>query len=431
MSPIPQIRSQMIDEDTYILQNSQQTVLYAPLRAKLFEIYSDEGHERIMNFFNSQEDNELKSFLDKNGFLETAPDIPSARPKTYEPINLTLSLTSNCNLRCKYCYAFAGDTHKDLSWEKIEAAIRLSVEASKKIQKDTFKLVFHGGGEPLVKWDNLQKATELVKELWPEKYNFSVVTNATLLNDERARWLKENNFRVSVSLDGPKDVHDQQRVKVNNEGSFDECILGMSHLYNHKVRFGIRATITIHNVRRLKELILIAKAFDCGLKAEPLTITGRATEEMPGISYDEYYDYFNEAKDFADKIGVSFKSVYSLKMSIRTNFCSGNGNIFCLLPGGFISTCTRTTRIQDELAETFIIGHIDENAEFLYDREKIDSLRAMTPSNFSQCKNCFARWYCAGGCLHQRLSNKNQMPTKHCNLMKAMLFNRLLSKLEP
>jgi uncharacterized protein len=430
MSPIPQISSQMIDQDVYILKSSQRTLLYAPLREKLLDLPFDEGYQKIQDFFNGRDDEELRSFLDEKGFLELPPEIPSPYPKTYEPINLTLSLTSNCNLRCKYCYARAGDTHEDLSWEKIETAIRLSVEASKKIDRESFKLVFHGGGEPLVKWDNLKKATELVKRLWPGKENFSVVTNATLLNDERAKWLKDNNFRVSVSLDGPKDVHDEQRIKSNGEGSFDECIMGMSHLYRHNVRFGIRATITTHNIKRLKELILIAKAFECGLKAEPLTITGRATEEMPGISYDEYYDYFNEAKDFADKIGVTFKSIFSYKMSTRINFCSGNGNIFCLLPGGHISTCTRTTRIQDELAETFIIGSIDDNNEFLYDKEKIDSLRARTPSSFTQCQNCFARWYCAGGCLHQRISNNDRMPAEHCNLMRAMLFNRLLTSLD-
>lgn len=431
MSSIPQISSERIDKDLYIIKDSQNHILaYAPLRQKVFPIFNEEGSNRLKAFFNNQADPEMEKFLEEEGLLESPKGFSPNRPENYEPINLTLSLTSDCNLRCKYCYAYAGDIKKNLSWGKIEAAIHLSIEASKKLKKKTFKTVFHGGGEPTLRWKEIQKATELIKKLWLGEKYFSIVTNATLITDEKAKWLKENNFRISVSLDGPKDVHDQQRVKRDGTGSFDECILGVSHLYSHQVNFGIRATITKNNIGRIKELLLIAKAFECGLKIEPLTITGRASEEMSAISYEDYYMAFNDAKVFAEKLDVSFGSTYSLKLYTRASFCAGNGNLFCILPGGLISTCTRTTRIEDELSDDFIIGHINGKNELVYNAQKVHTLKSMTITSFDQCRECFAKWYCVGGCLHQRISNNNEMPRGHCDLMQAMLFNSLFDKLE-
>ncbi|KUK77676.1 MAG: Radical SAM additional 4Fe4S-binding domain-containing protein [candidate division WS6 bacterium 34_10] len=430
MSPIPIILSEQIAPDIFILDNSQKKFLYSPRRGRFLEIKKDEGYKRIKHFYEKKDDTDIEDFLREIGFLSKLEEISAHRPLHYQPSNLTLSLTSNCNLRCKYCYAYAGSSKKDLSWAKIEKAIRLTVKNNQKLNKEKLKVVFHGGGEPFFRWGILQKATELINDLWPGNKRFSIVTNATLITDKRAKWLKENNFHLSVSLDGPKDVHDQQRVKANGEGSFDDCIQGITHLYKHNVHFGIRATVTQYNLNRLKELILIAKAFDCNLKVEPLTITGRASEEMSGISFEDYYNSFNEAKAFADDLGVSFASIYNHRIYTKTEFCSGNGNTFCLLPGGYISTCTRVTRIDDDLADEFIIGKLDEQNSLQIDNIQVRKLKLMTVSNFEQCKTCFAKWFCSGGCLHQRISNGGNMPEGHCKVMKAMLFDKLLEELE-
>jgi len=431
MNSIPTILSEKIDDDLYILSTNNIILVYAPLRQRIFPIKEKKGYEKLIAYFlHNQPDPELEIFLKENGLTTQPRKVKTRREKDYEAINLTLSLTSNCNLRCKYCYAYAGDTHKSIPWETIQQAIEISIEANRRIGKKTFKLLFHGGGEPTIEWKKLQKATELVKHLWGGLTRFSVVTNGTLITDEKAKWLKENNFRITVSLDGPKDVHDLQRVKANGEGSFDDCLRGMMFLKKHHINFGIRATITQNNLHRIKELLLIAKAFHCGLKVEPLTLTGRATEEMVGISYQEFFLAFNDAKDFADQLDIRFTSTYSHTIKTKTEFCSGNGEMFCILPDGQVSSCTRVTRSQDELSDRFIIGKIDSDGDLLLDYEKIAFLRDLSIQNFEQCQDCFAKWYCTGGCHHTRLSNNGNMSEEHCLLIKAMLFNILITKLE-
>lgn len=430
MNVIPIVESEQIAEDLFILSLDNDRICYAPLRNKVFSIYSVKGVDSLKDYFlKDKKDPKLTAFLEKNDFLAEVEKPKFRIGEPYYPINLVLSLSSDCNLRCTYCYASAGESHDSLTWETIENAINLSVEASKKLGQKRIKLLFHGGGEPLVKWDLLTRATELVEKLWLGEKNFSLVTNGTLINKEKAVWFKKHGFHLSISLDGPKDVHDLQRPKVNGSGSFDDCIEGMSYLQQEKVPFGIRSTICRSNIDRMKEMLLIAKAFGTGLKVEPLVITGRAEETLSSISFEDFYKAILDARVFAERMGIRFSSTYYHSLGAKIEFCSGNGQMFCILPGGFVSSCTRVTRKDDDLADIFVLGQID-SATLLIDKEKASILRNQSIANLDQCIDCFAKWYCVGGCHHSRLMSGGQMSEKHCVLIKALLFANLVDRLK-
>ncbi len=431
MNSIPRIMSEQISQDLFVLSSNGKYVCFAPFRQKAFIIKSLEGVNVLRNYFHNQDKSpDLFYFLTSNKLLE---DVKLPRYKmmspTYHPKNLILSLSSDCNLRCQYCYASAGEQHDSLTWDIIENAIRISINESKKFALKKFKLVFHGGGEALVRWDLLCRATSLVEQLWKGEKNFSIVTNATLIDSEKAMWLKNHDFRVSISLDGPKDVHDIQRPKADGSGSFDECIEGMSYLRKSHVPFGIRSTICQTNIDRIKEMLLIAKSFETGLKVEPLVVTGRAEHNMVSISFDDFYLAMLDAIEFSKRMNITISSTYYHELSAKTEFCSGNGEIFCILPEGLISTCTRVTRKDDELSDIFVIGDIDA-VKYHIDSAKIEYLKKLNVENFAECKSCFAKWYCVGGCYHSRLTNGGKVLDEHCLLTKALLFYRLIERLE-
>lgn len=431
MNSIPRIISEQISQDLFVLSSNGKYMCFVPSYPKAFIIKSLEGVNALKNYFTNQDkSSDIFNFLTRNELLTSIKAPYRARiDPTYRPQNLILSLSSDCNLRCQYCYASAGEQHNSLTWDIIENAIRISIDESKKLSLKRFKLVFHGGGEALVKWDLLCRATSLVEELWKGDKNFSIVTNATLIDNEKAVWFKNHGFRVSISLDGPKDVHDMQRPKADGSGSFDECIKGMSYLRNSNVPFGIRSTICQSNIDRIKEMLLIAKSFDTGLKVEPLVVTGRAEHNMESISFDDFYFVMLDAIEFSKRMNIPISSTYYHELSARTKFCSGNGEIFCILPEGLISTCTRVTRKDDELSDIFIIGDID-STKYHIDFAKIKFLKKLNVENFSECKDCFAKWYCVGGCYHSRLTNGGKVLDEHCLLTKALLFYRLIERLE-
>lgn len=430
MNTIPKILSEEISDDFFILSSRDISVAYAPLREKAFQIKEKEGVDSLKQYFLQKNcSNGVEKFLEQNNLLGEIVEIPSRFGKPYVPKNLVLSLTSDCNLRCTYCYASGGESSKTMSWAIAEKAIRIAVEKRKKLGFKSFKLLFHGGGEALVKWNLLQKATKLVSELWEGDKSFSVVTNTTLIDAKKARWLKKYNFNVSVSLDGPKDIHDKYRPKANGEGSFEDCIRGAMYLKQFGVTFGIRATICASSIARINELILIAKALDCGLQVEPISITGRAEKDMETIPTNEIYSAIQNGERFAEDLGVRFSSTYVHDLKYKTEFCGGNGEIFCVLPEGKVSSCTRVTKVEDNLSEIFLIGEFDSNLELNIIPEKVSYLRNLSVKKYVQCESCYAKWYCVGGCHHTRLLNDGVMPDSYCELTRALLFDQLIKKL--
>ena len=154
-----------------------------------------------------------------------------------------------CNLDCSYCYYLskAGlleiNNGAHISDELLEEYIKQYIEAN-----NFNEVVFSWqGGEPtLLGLDFFKKVVALEKKYaGPHKrIENDLQTNGTLLNDEWCRFLKENNFLVGLSIDGPKELHDYYRKDKNGNGSFDRVFRSAQLLRKHNVDF---ATLTCVN----------------------------------------------------------------------------------------------------------------------------------------------------------------------------------------
>lgn len=111
-------------------------------------------------------------------------------------------------------------------------------------RKDSEIVINFFGGEPLMNFDLIQFVVNECKLCYPEsKFVFSLTTNTTLINSEIADFFKENCFRVMVSIDGYKEIHNHHRKFRNGTGSFDKVIEGIQILKDKGVEFRIRATL--------------------------------------------------------------------------------------------------------------------------------------------------------------------------------------------
>lgn len=174
------------------------------------------------------------SQLKKQGFLS-----PSKIDKVIHPLTkklpdflnhqihqITLEVTQSCNLRCKYC-AYSGNyLNREHSGEKMD------IEVAKKAidfmvlrsgQCDEVAISFYGG-EPLLRMDFLKECIEYSEqELEGRKVIYQMTTNGTLLNEEILDFLQEHSINITISLDGPEEVHDKNRVLLGSKeerGSF-------------------------------------------------------------------------------------------------------------------------------------------------------------------------------------------------------------------
>lgn len=146
---------------------------------------------------------------------------------------LTLQITQNCNLRCKYC-AYSGKynqrTHNNnnMSVETMQKSIDFVMERSDGVER--LNIGFYGG-EPLLEFQKIKRAIEYINEKYNgRKIDYSITTNGTLLNDEIIQFFIKNDFNVLISLDGPREMHNENRVFENGQGSFDKIMQNLKYV---------------------------------------------------------------------------------------------------------------------------------------------------------------------------------------------------------
>ena len=152
--------------------------------------------------------------------------------------------TSECNLKCKYC--FIGDICNDrssiMSDEILYKALNEFSMHLKSKHIEQGQIIFYGG-EPLMGMPIIYKAVDYIKQ---NKLNIllSMVSNATLINDELAQFLKLNDISIGISIDGPKSINDKNRIFKVDVGSsvYDRIIDKIEILKKYQVNFGLSIT---------------------------------------------------------------------------------------------------------------------------------------------------------------------------------------------
>ncbi len=151
------------------------------------------------------------------------------------PYTILIDPTSNCNLRCRGCWAGAYEKQHSLSFEEVD---RIVSEA-----KDLgMYFIVMSGGEPTM-WPHLE-------ELCRKHYDvaFMIYTNGTLINEDMARWMREvGNITPAISLEGDRETTDQRRGK----GVYNKIMSAMEHLKENGVAFGFSITITTENAEEV------------------------------------------------------------------------------------------------------------------------------------------------------------------------------------
>ena len=161
---------------------------------------------------------------------------------------------SRCNLRCDYCFFLEKDalypgSDLRLSDDVMEAFVRQTIEA----QRVPFVTLAWQGGEPtLMGLDFFRRALEAEHAALPEGWQAerTLQTNGTLLDDEWASFLAENNVLVGLSMDGPRDLHDAYRHDGAGRPVFDAVEAAAKLLQKHGVEFNVLCTINAANAQR-------------------------------------------------------------------------------------------------------------------------------------------------------------------------------------
>jgi radical SAM protein with 4Fe4S-binding SPASM domain len=253
------------------------------------------------------------------------------------------------------------------------------------------------GGEPLVHKD----FPTLAKELYENEISVSIVTNATLLNEEIANILKRYDIYTYVSLDGNKRIHEMLR----GEGTFDKVIKGIKILEKYGVEYSTIMAVSKINYNYVKDYLMITLS----LKANrailiPVMPSGRALTSKIWIDANDYEFAVKQAKDVASKYSypvslwcTPFAPIITNSNYIFSSFCRGSGSID-IDSYGRILACDIIDLVVSEVRNKRFLEALKD----YYSSKIIKDI--VKPKNLpKECLSCPLKEYCRGGCYSRSL----------------------------
>ena len=319
---------------------------------------------------------------------------------------LSLNIAHDCNLRCKYCFAGQGgygQWRMLMSFDVARRAVDFLIAHSgprKHLEMDFF------GGEPLMNWQVVKDLVAYGREqekIHDKHFRFTITTNGVLLNDEVQEFVNKEMDNVVLSLDGRKDVNDRMRPFRNGKGSYDLIVPKFQKLAKsrNQERYYVRGTFTRDNLDFSNDILHFA---DLGFKqmsiepvvgdeSDPYAIR---EEDIPMIN--EEYDKLAKIMIEREKEGKGFNFFHFMIdldggpcVAKRLSGCGSGTEYLAVTPWGDLYPCHQFVG-----QEEFLMGNVDEG---IVRPEIADDFRSCNVYSKDKCRDCFAKFYCSGGCM--------------------------------
>ena len=319
--------------------------------------------------------------------------------------SMCLHVAHDCNLRCKYCFASTGDFgegRKLLDADTGRKAIDFLLKHSK--GRRNLELDFFGG-EPLMTMPVIKEVVSYARSKEAEynkKFRFTVTTNGVLLNDEITDYLNKEMYNIVLSIDGRKEVNDRMRPGINGKGSYDVILPKFRRLVEKRGdgQYYVRGTFTKYNLDFAQDVLHLNEAGFDQISVEPVVTDPKndyaLTEaELPRI-YEEY-EALAKALVEKKKAGKGF-NFFHFMIDLDQGPCAikrlrgcGCGNEYvAVTPDGDIYPCHQFVGMEE-----FKMGSVLDDT---LNTEMKDEFARANVYTKEECKTCWAKFYCSGGC---------------------------------
>ena len=352
-----------------------------------------------------------------------------------------LNVIHSCNLRCKYCFADEGEYngHKGvMSVETSKKAIDYVVKKSgprKNIEIDLF------GGEPTMIMDRIKEIVAYAREnekAWNKNIRFTMTTNATLLTDEMMEYMDEEFENIILSLDGRQEVNDKVRVKVDGSGSYNDILPNIKKMVKKRSKnkaHTVRGTFTRENLDFYEDVKMMVEEGFKEISIEPVVLEDNhplslREEDLPVIfeSYDKLYEEMSRRQ----KNGEEF-NFYHFMVDLnggpcvykRISGCGAGFEYVAITPQGDVYPCHQFVG-----KEEYKLGSIYDDT---YDVKLGREFKVSHIYNKPKCKNCWARFYCSGGCQANNIAFNGDMKIPYevgCKMQKKRIECAIALKAE-
>ncbi len=324
---------------------------------------------------------------------------------------LCLLVSHSCDLNCSYCFASQGKFHGKegmMTLETAKRAIDFLVENSgnrRNLEVDFF------GGEPLLNFELCKETVAYarsIEQAHHKNFRFTLTTNGVKLNDEVMAWANKECYNVVLSLDGRKEVHDRFRVDRAGRGSYDRIVPNFQKFAASRgdKSYYMRGTFSHYNTDFTKDIFHMAD--DLGFRelsmepvvTDPSSPSALTEEDLP-VLYEQYEilakDMLRREKD--GKPITFYHYMIDLEhgpcVYKRVSGCGSGTEYMAVTAWGDLYPCHQFVNDPE-----YKLGNIWDGVQ----HENIrDEFKKCNVYSRPECRECWARMYCAGGCAANAL----------------------------
>lgn len=398
--------------------------------------FLDKEEFKELNSLKVQKDTPLFKRLHKKGLIIDENNLNTLIGE-YRNLNANLFsdtslhiavVTTRCNLSCRYCQTSLVK-EEDMSYEVAARVLKYIFD----VKTPCVVLEFQGG-EPLLNWEITAFLIDHARKFNVNKdLRIALVTNLTLLDEEKAKFLVEKNVEICTSLDGPEYLHDKNRIFSNGKTSYKTVIRNIKKLkekYNKKVN--LLPTITQYSLKGYRGIIDEYLKWDqTEISLRPVNRLGIACSNWLNLGYsaEDFNEFYRKAMDYI--LELNKKGIYIKERMARVilekilnkkdpgyvelmNPCGTGRGTIVYMPEGSCYPCDEARMVGEEM---FKLGNIlKENYEDLMKKENLLHLLEASLVNLWDYNSAFSPWM--GTCpVVNYAMQKNIVPKICCSWM--------------
>lgn len=343
--------------------------------------------------------------------------------ESFPPNNLHAIIMPNtaCNLACSYCYVL-DKTAERMSISLAEHVVDELLNYNNPVEPT--RLIWHGGEPLLAGLSFYRNICGYISSKYPNhNVEHFIQTNGTLLNDKWIDFFLERSFRVGVSLDGWKELHDACRKTRKGKGSFDTVFRNIMRARERGLIVGVLSVITRESLGHIEKLFQFFYENKLDFGFHPITSLTPDTDDKLAIRWEEFADVSIKLFDLGffqpePRVTTATPTLHYAR-AVMMNHPSG----FCVLdeacgrdyisvePNGFVHVCDRFAGndglAYGNLAETGLLEILASPVRQMF----LDRWKNLA----FECQECQWKLVCYGGCPHEAYARNGTILSRDPN----------------
>lgn len=351
---------------------------------------------------------------------------------SFRELNISLIPTLGCNMNCKYCYSSRKNENKLMPSNIINDAINYFCN---NFSFSFCRVDFVSGGEPLYDPESLVNMVDILSGTL-DNHNkntlFWLCTNGLLLNKQTLQYLDSKHFNLGISIDGPEDIHDANRVDWGGNGTYEKVVNKVlevkdDEMLSRNIKNLWNCAVITSSTKSLVDIM--SNSYQLGFQNLQMKIAWssnnliRLSDEKTIKLYDELTNHLLlliEQKRLEEFLSICNENDTYGKVLLRviiqsgvTRRCNAGVNKFSISPEGKLYPCDSFLGIEE-----FCIGDVYDGLNETY-----NDFSLKRNDNIEKCKSCWAKYLCGGDCFYHAYLNNGSpwVPDDQvCTIMKEI-----------